>query len=313
MNVPVEVCANCGKESSDAVKLKNCNACLLVKYCGVDCQKTHRKQHKEACKKRAAELKDERLYARGHERPERDFCPICTMAIPLPVEKHSRIQLCCMKVICDGCIVADELRGRNRARSFAAECPPCPFCRTPSYKDNESALAMVQKRIDAGDADAKKFLGLHYLHGELYGLKKDLPRAIQLLTDAAEHGSLDALFELGNLYYNGEGVVKDEREAIRCWEKAAMQGQVEARHNLGADAAGRKHNTKVAIKHFLISAKMGDKNSMDYIKTLFEYGYATNDQYSEALKGYGDAVEEMKSQQREEAQAILNFAPSKFW
>ncbi|EJK55161.1 hypothetical protein THAOC_25135, partial [Thalassiosira oceanica] len=59
------VCANCGKEGNDAVKLKNCTACLLVKYCGVDCQRAHRKQHKKACKERAAELKDEQLYRPG--------------------------------------------------------------------------------------------------------------------------------------------------------------------------------------------------------------------------------------------------------
>ena len=68
-------CANCGKAGGDGVKLRNCTACLLVKYCGVGCQRAHRKQHKKACKKRAAELKDERLYGQGHERPEGDSCP----------------------------------------------------------------------------------------------------------------------------------------------------------------------------------------------------------------------------------------------
>ena len=68
-----DVCANCGQEGGNDVKLKNCTACLLVKYCGVDCQRAHRKQHKKACKKRAAELKDERLYGRGLERSEGDF------------------------------------------------------------------------------------------------------------------------------------------------------------------------------------------------------------------------------------------------
>ena len=61
-----EACANCGKEGNDddadAITLKNCTACRLVKYCGVDCQRAHRKQHKEACRQRAAELKDESLY-----------------------------------------------------------------------------------------------------------------------------------------------------------------------------------------------------------------------------------------------------------
>ena len=77
-----DVCANCnvsacGAAADDsAVVLKNCAACLLVKYCSADCQRAHRKQHKKACKKRVAKLKDERLYRHGHERPERDFCPI---------------------------------------------------------------------------------------------------------------------------------------------------------------------------------------------------------------------------------------------
>ena len=68
-----DVCANCGQEGGDGVKLKNCTACLLVKYCGVDCQRAHRKLHKKACKQRAAELKDEELYSQGHERPEGHF------------------------------------------------------------------------------------------------------------------------------------------------------------------------------------------------------------------------------------------------
>ncbi|EJK65389.1 hypothetical protein THAOC_13754, partial [Thalassiosira oceanica] len=89
-----EACANCGKHGSDTVKLKNCTACRLVKYCGVDCQRTHRKQHKKACKQRAAELKDEQLYGRGLERPEGDFCPICTLPIPLPMDRHSTCSAC---------------------------------------------------------------------------------------------------------------------------------------------------------------------------------------------------------------------------
>ncbi len=54
-----EVCASCGKAAVDNIKLKNCTACKIVKYCGVECQKNHRSQHKEACKKRAAEIRDD--------------------------------------------------------------------------------------------------------------------------------------------------------------------------------------------------------------------------------------------------------------
>ena len=55
-----DVCANCGKAGGgDGIKLKNCTACFLVKYCSVDCQKRNHKAHKNACCKRSAVLKDE--------------------------------------------------------------------------------------------------------------------------------------------------------------------------------------------------------------------------------------------------------------
>jgi hypothetical protein len=59
-----EVCANCGKAEVDEENLKKC-ACKVVKYCSVDCQKNHRSQHKKACKKRMAEIHDDRLSALG--------------------------------------------------------------------------------------------------------------------------------------------------------------------------------------------------------------------------------------------------------
>ena len=59
----VSICANCGKEGSN---LKSCTACKLVKYCNRECQIAHRPQHKKVCKKRAAELHDEKLFKQPH-------------------------------------------------------------------------------------------------------------------------------------------------------------------------------------------------------------------------------------------------------
>jgi len=58
-DVAVDACANCGKSGEcDDVKLKNCTACYLTKYCSVDCQRAHRSEHKPACKLGAAEIKE---------------------------------------------------------------------------------------------------------------------------------------------------------------------------------------------------------------------------------------------------------------
>ena len=73
-----EACASCGKVAVDDGKLKICTACNLVKYCSVDCQKNHRPQHKKACKKRMAEIRDNRLFTQPEESSFGE-CPICCL------------------------------------------------------------------------------------------------------------------------------------------------------------------------------------------------------------------------------------------
>ncbi|EJK77020.1 hypothetical protein THAOC_01177, partial [Thalassiosira oceanica] len=287
-----EACANCGKQGSDTVKLKSCTACRLVKYCGVDCQKAHRKQHKKACKQRAAELMDEQLYSQGHERPEGDFCPLCTLPIPLPMDRHTIFKACCMKRICDGCAIAAKKKGMK----------DCPFCRTPMPDNDADLLAMIRARVKKKDPEAMIHLGeKHWVGGQ--GLQKDRRRAVELFTEAAELGSIKALFNLGISYENGDGVEQDEAKAAQLYGKAAMQGSVHARHNLGCCEV-RKRNNDRAVRHLLISAKMGGEDSVEMIKRAFMAGVATKEQYAEALKGYQDAVEEMKSHDRDEAKRL---------
>ena len=289
------VCANCGEHGSDGVKLKNCTACLLVKYCGVGCQKAHRKQHKKACKQRLAELKDEQLYSQGHERPEEDFCQICTQPVPIPTGKHSCLNVCCMKRVCNGCLLATMKRGIDGK---------CPFCRAPRHKDDADILASVQARVDKKDPNAITWLGYQYMKGG-HGLEKDASRAVELWNEAAELGSVDAYYALGLTYINGDGVEQDAARGVGFYEKAAMLGNVDARHNLGSYECNRGNYDR-AVRHLLISAKMGGTISLEVIKTLFTGGLATKSQYMGALKGYQDAMEEMKSPEREEANYIFN-------
>ncbi|EJK63032.1 hypothetical protein THAOC_16338 [Thalassiosira oceanica] len=284
-----EVCANCGKQGSDTVKLKSCTACRLVKYCSVDCQKAHRKLHKKACKQRAAELKDEQLYSQGHERPEGDFCSICTLPIPMPMGKHSGFNVCCMKRICDGCDIAAQKRGMLG----------CAFCRTRYPGNDADVLAMIQARVAKKDPDAINRLGQRYFHGDL-GLQKDMRKGVEMYTEAAELGSIEAFCNLGLAHVTGRGVEQDEAKGIHFWEKAAMRGDVESRHNLGCNEM-KKNNHGRAVRHWLISAKMGYEASLESIKEMFMAGHTTKEQYAEALKGYQDAVEGTKSHDRDEA------------
>ncbi|EJK70602.1 hypothetical protein THAOC_08026, partial [Thalassiosira oceanica] len=121
---------------------------------------------------------------------------------------------------------------------------------------------------------------------------------------AAELGSVDALYHLSIEYESEVGAKEDKARSIQVYEKAAMQGCPLSRHELGC-VEGQKGNYDRAAKHFLIAAKMGLKESVENIKSMFMAGVATKEQYADALKGCRDAVEEMKSHDRDEASALM--------
>ena len=157
--------------------------------------------------------------------------------------------------------------------------------------------------MEKGDAKAINFLGEQYFFGQL-GFAKDVPRAIELWTEAADLGSIGAHYNVGNVYCTGDGVEVDKPRGIRHFQHAAMKGHVASRHNLGG-AEYQAGNYKLAVQHWMISAKMGFNPSLNNIKLLFAEGHATKAQYAEALRGYRDAVvEEMKNPQREEAKQL---------
>ena len=95
----MECCAECGKAD---VRLEACQACKLVKYCNVNCQVAHRLKHKKACRIRAAQLFDKRLFS---EPPPREDCPICMLILPLLPDEWAYMT-CCGKTICSGCSIA---------------------------------------------------------------------------------------------------------------------------------------------------------------------------------------------------------------
>jgi len=237
----------------------------------------------------------ERLLNEGHERWEGDRCPICFLFIGLPIHKHSRMNACCMKLVCKGCGLTARQRGIYGR---------CPFCRTPhrlTRHPNSQLSTMIQKRVSKGDAEAINHLVGQYYKGYL-GLAKDVPRAIELWKEAAELGSVEAHYNLGFNY--GDSVEEDKPRGICHWQEAAMKGHVFSRHNMLGNSEFNEGNCKLAVRHWMISTKMGDEGSLNEIRRMFMRGHATKAQYAEALRGFGHAVEEMKSHQRDEAKRL---------
>ncbi|EJK43643.1 hypothetical protein THAOC_37893, partial [Thalassiosira oceanica] len=180
----------------------------------------------------------------------------------------------------------------------------CPFCRAPRPKKSQT-VSMIEKRVNAGDPVAMLHLGNHLTKfNGVYGLERDVTRAIELYERAAVLGSKHARVKLGYLYHVGAAdVEKDTAKALRHYEAAAIKGDALARCNLGTIEA-KAGNYDLALQHYMIAAKMGHQGSLNNIKLMFMNGHATKADYAETLRGHHSAAEEMRSPDREEALAL---------
>ena len=304
---PNNTCANCGKGEQDADSLKTCTACKMVKYCNRDCQIAHRPQHKKECKKRTAELREEEIF----KMPPKPDCDICM--IPLPTFQSGMFyHACCGKIICNGCSFAYTtsgvkeaiLKGKSQEEAISKGMKTaCPFCRSPEPSSDKELVERNKKRVDAGDVHAIFEHGCNYAKGEA-GLPQDMDKALEFWQRAADLGHADANYNIGYNYFHGQGgLSRDIVKAKKYWVQSAIGGNMFARHNL-AMFEGQAGNTEKAVKHYLIAVSFGDEISLNKIKELFRYGEVTKDDYTKALRTYQAFLDEVKSEQRDQAAAF---------
>ena len=287
-------CANCGKGEENCGDLKACVACKLVKYCNRECQIAHRSQHKKQCRKRAAELHDGALFK---EHPPREECPICLLPLPLHAAQIS-FKTCCGKLLCVGCIYAMREEALGRGKNDL-----CAFCREPNPSSDAERAKRMKKLMDADNSHAFNQLAGCYATGDM-GITQDIAKANELYLRAGQLGNAEAYYNLGNSYRNGRGVEMDKKKAKHFYELAAVAGDVYARHNL-AILEGRAGNVHRSFNHFLLCARAGDKDSFDWVKEAFTKGVVTKDEYANTLRAYQQQHDEMKSDQRDKAEAII--------
>ena len=130
--------------------------------------------------------------------------------------------------------------------------------------------------------------------------------AFKYFTKAAALGEADAHFNLYILYRDGKGVEKNEKKKVYHLEEAAIGGHHIARHNLGVYEAENGRIDR-AMKHFVISAKLGCDDSLENVKKGFRVGkkVVSKEDFEAALRGHQAAVDATKSQQRDLA-SLMN-------
>ncbi len=279
--------ASCGKAQVDDVKLKACAWLSVIVALTLTVRKIIVCSTKRYARKRAAEIRDDRLF----RQPDESYlgeCPICCLPLPLEMKKAT-LMSCCCKRICIGCDHANKQREREEGLVHK-----CVFCREPIPKTQEQMEQNEMKRIKANDPYVLCKLG-NRCHRE-----GDYGKAFEYWTEAAALGNMSAHYYLSILYMKGEGVEKDTKKEVYHLEVAAIGGHPEARYNLGVleHESGRIDR---AMKHYIIAAKLGDEKSMEELREYYTDGNITKDDLETTRRTHKAAIDAMKSPQREEA------------
>jgi TPR repeat protein len=171
------------------------------------------------------------------------------------------------------------VKGRRKTGSlllvFVCLAALFPGCTTvapgvKAYKDGDYATALQEFKAD-NSAKSLYNLGLMYYRGE--GVKEDKKEAFTWFRKAAEQGYTPARFSVGVMYYKGVGVEQDRKEAAKWLRRAADQGEAKAQFNLGLmydKGEGVKKDRGEAVQWFRKAARQGHVSAQKILETWGE-------------------------------------------
>ena len=148
-------------------------------------------------------------------------------------------------------------------------------------------------KAEQGDADAQFNLGNCYASGD--GVGKDEREAVIWYHKAAEQRHVEAQFALGNCYASGDGVGKDEREAARWYRSAAEQGSAKAQHKLGVyfyEGRGVSKDYIEAARWFRKGADQNHSEAQNELGYCYVWGDGVPQNLTEAAKWYRKAADQ---------------------
>jgi TPR repeat protein len=100
------------------------------------------------------------------------------------------------------------------------------------------------------------FLGIHqsFSAQETGNNSLELAKKFEETSKKAESGDAEAQFNLGKMYYKGQGITKNYNTAFQWYSKAAAQGNIKAKNNIGSlyyDGEGGKRLINPIFQIFL--------------------------------------------------------------
>lgn len=161
-----------------------------------------------------------------------------------------------------------------------------------TIKESETQVEYYKKAIEQGYFLSEFNLGECYYNGN--GVEQDLTLAAKWYEKAAERGHKFAQNSIGKCYYFGEGVEENNEKAVYWCKKAAESGIAEACDVLAEcydSGYGVEQDYQKSFEWRQKGAELGSTLSIVGLGWHYEHGNGVDQNYQTALKWYKKASE----------------------
>ena len=289
-NIRLKVCAYCKAPGAT----KKCNGCRQRTYCNKKCQKNDWKTvHREQCEKlqqmfvpppagwREAKDAAERDEGGGGgaaaaaggggggaAADDDEFAHVC------PVCLDNEDAACVDGKDFGMCYACGQRYCGACNADGMGRIDNCPTCRAPLHVSDEEKFKRLWKLVHDRSPGrhtpvAQNSLGTMYYNGD--GVKQDHKEAVKWVRKAAAQGNAMAQHNLGAMYKNGEGVQRNYKKAVEWYRKAAEQGVTQAQNNLGgmyADGTGVPQDFVEALQWWQLAAEQGHELALQNLVSM---------------------------------------------
>jgi len=175
-----------------------------------------------------------------------------------------------------------------------------------AYADLSSEqISSLRKRAESGDSQAQLNLGLAYANGD--GVMKNNIEAVNWWTRSAERGNSMAQFNIGLSYAKGDGVSRDYLQAIRWYRRSIEQDDRESflhAQSYYSSLNNRNKGTAEIFEYVLGLAIRGSAVAQNQLGYAYENGIYISRDEEKAVEWYLKSAEQGNAK----AQCNIGFA-----
>jgi TPR repeat protein len=193
----------------------------------------------------------------------------------------------------------------NAERQWTLSGVKIATLKTTIAEDSNLSIDALQKAADSGNAQAQNLLANRLVDGD--GVAKNEKEAVKWYRTAADQGYARAQNNLGVIYDQGIGVPQDQAEAAVWYRKAAEQGYAMAQNNLGlmlSNGIGVKKNPVDAASWYQKAADQEFAQAQYNLGHAFAIGSGVKKNRSQAEVWLRKAADQGDAQALAELNAI---------